>query len=201
MTYATLKTAVETYMHRSDMVAKVPGFVQLAEAVLFRELNNVKELQLSVSGTTTGGYAALPDDFGAVSRIMVTVGSTTYSLDYSATPIDFTGQVQPGYYSFENDQLRIYGAGDGQAYTLFYTPLIVALSDSAPTNWILANAYDLYFYASCVEGARHVRNQPEIDRLSGLVSGLLDGVRRYAERRGQPTTGSLQIKPRRAWTN
>lgn len=202
MTYATLKSDVDAYLHRgADLTAKVPTFIQIAEAMLFRELN-IKELQTSVTGTTTGGYGALPSDFGTVSRVMVTYGSTTYSLDYAAQPIAFTGtDAAPGYYALENDQLKIYGTGDGQAYELFYVPEVAALSDSNTSNWILENAYDLYLYASCAEGARYVRNQTEIDRLTALTNGLLDGVKRYSERRGQPATGSLQIKPRRAWTN
>lgn len=201
MTYTTLKADVDAYLHRgADLTAKVPSFIATAEAMLFRELN-VKELQVSVAGTTTLGYGALPADFGTVSRVLVTQGGATYSLDYAAKPVDFTGTTAPGYYALENNKLRIYGASTAQAYTLVYIPEVAALSATNATNWILDNAPDLYLYASCAEGARYVRNQAEIDRLTGLTNTLMDGVKRYIERRGQPATGSLQIKPRRAWTN
>ena len=53
MTYATLQTDVATYLHRNDLTALIPAFVERAEAVLFRELQ-VKDLATSVAGTTTG---------------------------------------------------------------------------------------------------------------------------------------------------
>jgi len=63
MTYATLQTDVADYLHRDDLTAKMPTFVAQAEAMLFRELN-LKNLETSVTGTTTDGLITLPTDFG-----------------------------------------------------------------------------------------------------------------------------------------
>ena len=197
MTYSDLQTAVTAHLHRADLAAKMPGFIALAEAYLFRELQ-VKEMQISVTGTTTGGYAPLPSDFGTLSRITVTYNGLVRTLDYMARPDTVTyGSVFPASYSLENNQIRIFNALDGQAYTLYYIPDIQPLSNTVSTNWLLTNAYDLYFYASALEGAKHVRNQGEIDKLTPMIPPLLDSVKRFSERRAQPMTGALQIKPRR----
>jgi len=103
----------------------------------------------------------------------------------------------PKYYSLENGKLRIYGTGDGQTYTLYYIPAIQPLSDTVTTNWLLENAFELYLYAAAREGSKYVRNQAEVDRLTGDIALSLDSVKRYAERRGQPSIGSMQIKVRR----
>lgn len=195
MTYSELQTNVANYLHRADIAAKVPGFIALAEAFLFRELQ-IKELQISVTGTTTDEYATLPADFGTLSRISVMSGDREYSLDYKAQAETATKSV-PDSFALENDKLRIWGSGTGQAYTLYYIPNVQPLSVSVSTNWLLENAYDLYFYASALEGAKHVRNQGEIDKLTPQIAPLLDSVKRFADRRAQPVTGSLQIKPRR----
>jgi hypothetical protein len=100
-------------------------------------------------------------------------------------------------YVLENNKLRLFGTSTGQAYTLYYTPKMGALSDSNTTNWLLANASDLYLYASSLEAARYMRDQAQEDKLSIMVAPLIDSIKRYTERKGQPTSGSLQIRTRR----
>lgn len=197
MSYAQLQTDIADYLHRTDLTADIPTFISRAEAYMFRELQ-AKELQLSVSGTTTGGYAALPADFGSVSRVVIASDGRERSLDYQAVPDASTAiEAHPTKYCLEQNQLRIWNAGDGQAYTLFYIPAFQALSVSNTTNWLLDNAKDLYLYASALEGARHIRNANEVASLTAMMPTLLDSVKSFAERRGQPASGSLQIKPRR----
>mgnify|MGYP006349040235 FL=1 len=197
MNYSELKTQVANYLHRTDLTAQIPTFIELAEAYLFRELH-IKEMQISVDGTTTGGYAALPSDFGSVGRIAVTYQGASRSFDYVAepnTPVATT--AYPLSYSLEANQLRIWGAADGQAYTLYYTPAIQNLSDTVSTNWLLTNAPELYLDAACLQGAKYVRNGAEADRLTGNIALSLDSVKRFSERRGQPYIGGMQIKVRR----
>jgi len=198
MNFTTLKSGVADYLHRDDLTSQIPGFIDIAEAYMFRELN-VQELQVSVAGVTiAGGYATLPADFAAVARITVSHGSLTTNLDYLAVPnVSSTLDAHPEFYSLENNKIRIIGAGAGQAYTLFYTPKILQLSASVATNWILDNASDLYLYASCLEAARFIRDAGEIATLSQSVTMAMEAVKRFSERRGQPSSGSLQIRPRR----
>lgn len=195
MTYSELKTAIADFLHNTALTTKIPGFITLAEAALFRELN-IKDLRVSVAGTTTGQYADLPTDFGEVVRVTCDYMGTEYDLDYGSQPVDYT-MTAPKYYALENNKLRISGTSTGQAYTLFYTPKIEALSDSNTTNWLLENASDLYLYASSLEAARYTRDPMLEDRLNGMIPPLVDSIKRYTERKGQPTNGSLQIRPRR----
>lgn len=197
MNYAELQTEVLSFLHRTDQSANCPGWIARAEAYLFRELH-VKELQVSVDGTTTGEYATLPADFGSASRVSVTYSGAARTLDYiSLATSSTTATSAPLYYSLENNKLRIWGASDGQAYTLYYIPKIDNLSDTVTTNWLLDNAQDLYTYAAALEGAKFLRNREDVDRIEAAIPAMLDSVKRFSERRGQPATGSMQIKPRR----
>lgn len=196
MTYATLQTGVADYLHRTDLTSKLPGFVTLAEAVLFRELS-IRDMAVSTSLTTTGEYCALPTDFGDVVKVTVTYGSTETPLDYMSPPYSWTGIGRPNSYTLESNQLRIFGAGTGFVFKLYYKPRIQALSDANPTNWLHDNAYDLYFYATALEAAKYIRDGQLMADLIPTVSSLLDSVRRASERKGLPSTASLQIKPRR----
>lgn len=195
MTYSELKTAIADFLHRTDLTSQLGGFIERAEAALFREIN-IKDLRVSVSGTTTGEYATLPTDFSEVVRVTCTYSGTEYDLDYGSQPIDYT-MTAPKYYSLENNKLRIFGTSTGQAYTLYYTPKMAALSDSNTSNWLLENASDLYLYASSLEAAKYTRDTALEDRLTNQVAPLIDSIKRYTERKGQPTSGSLQIRPRR----
>jgi len=186
MNYDELKTEVAAYLHRTDLTAFMPGFVERAEAFLFRELP-IKDLTTKVAGTTTGEYFTLPSDLGSISKVTVTIGSSEVALDYMAQPISYS-TTYPEFYSFDNGQGRIWGAS-GQAYTLYYTPNITALSGSNTSNWLLVNAQDLYFYAVALEAARYTRNTAEVDRVSALLPALLDSVRSFNTRRGSPSSG------------
>lgn len=195
MTYSDLKTAIADFLHRTDLATQIPSFIERAEAALFREIN-VKDLRVSTTGTTTGEYVTLPADFGEVVRLTTTYSGTEYDLDYGSQPIDYT-MTAPKYFALENNKLRIFGSSTGQAYTLYYTPKVAALSESSTTNWLLTNAPDLYLYASSLEGARYMRDEQLEAKLGAMLEPLVDSIRRYTERKGQPTSGSLQIRPRR----
>lgn len=198
MTYATLQTDVADYLHRTDLTDKMPTLITQAEAMLFRELN-LKNLETSTTGTTSGGTITLPSDFAAVTRLTVTYSSTEITLDYFADPYAQTlSGVIPVGYSLEKDQLRLYpNAGTGYAYTLYYIAAIPALSTSNTTNWLLTNAPDLYLYATALEAAIYLKNDAEIARLTPKVEKIIESVRSVANRKGQPTKGAMQVKPRR----
>ncbi len=197
MNYAELQANVIAYLHNTSITSRVPTFIAIAEALLFRELD-IKELQVSTVLTTTGEYAYLPADFGSLSKVTLDADGITSTLDYFGAPDVYVSPTsRPSHYTFEQGQLRVIGAGTGQQVTLLYTPRIDALSNANPTNWLLETAPDLYLYASALEGAKYVRDEQQAANLGALVPTLLEAVKRYAQRRGQPATGSLQIKVRR----
>lgn len=195
MTYATLQTDIAGYLHRTDLTDKIPTFIGIAESFLFREIR-VKAIEISVSGTTVAGYAAMPADFGSLSRVTMSLNGRTYNLDYMSLATEPTSVDAPGYYSFENGQIRIWGTATGSAYTLVYVPAVAALSAINTSNWLLENAKDLYLYASCLEGARYLRDAGEIASLTPVVSMLLNSVRSTVGGMAFPVTGGMQMKTR-----
>ncbi len=195
MNYAELQSEVAAYLHRTDLTSKIPTFIGVAEAMLFRELS-AKDLQTSTTLVTTGEYAALPASFGSLSKIEVVVGGTTFPLDYQSQPLRTTPEPLSKF-AFENGQIRIFGASTGTTATLYYLPKIAALSVSNTTNWLLENAPDLYLYAAALEGAKYVRDEPQVAALTGYVASAMEAVRKFSDRKGMPVTGSMQIKVRR----
>ena len=199
MNYSDLQTAVITYFKRGDIAARVPSWIELAEAYLFRELS-VKSTAINTTGTTTDDIVTLPGDFETLVRITISTNGIEQNLDYVTAPDEYTWtDLQPSFYTIEGDSLRIINSGTGMAYKLYYLPKLGNLSGSITTNWLLANGEDLYLYATALQGAVELKNDGEVAKLTQIVTQLLDSVRRYAERAGQPLSGRLQIKPRRTF--
>ena len=195
MNYTELKTEVADYLHRTDLTDKIPTFIALAESSMFRELD-VKALEVIATGVTVGEFAALPVDFDALTKLTVAYGGREITIDYKAGTEDEVCVIPTGY-TYEADQIRLWGAGTGQAYTIYYKAKLQALSVSVATNWLIENAADLYLYASCLEGAKYLRDQGEIAVLAPMVSSLMSSVKSKMERRTFPASGSLRITPRR----
>ena len=195
MNYTELKTNIADYLHRTDLGSKLDTFIALAEAFLFRELN-VPELEISVTGTSTGGTIAIPADFGTLSRLTITHAGREIDLDHATLgyPINFSGH--PCGYSMQDGVITVSPAPDASyPYTLHYTPVLTPLSDVAPTNWLIKKAPDLYLLACQYQGAKYVGDMTTLQILVGEMAPLLDSVQRLTKRR-QALRGSLQIRTR-----
>ena len=195
MNYATLKTLVLDYLHRTDLTDKLATFVTLAEALLFREIN-IKALEIAVTGTTTGAAIALPADCATVGRVTVNYAGMENALDYASQPNLYSAGV-PMSYTLEANTLKFDTSSSGHGYTLYYTPKIEALSDINTSNWLLDNAPDLYLCAAQLEGAKYVKDDAQIAALGAMMAPLMDSVQRLTQRTGQPARSGMQVKPRR----
>lgn len=198
MTYATLQTEIAENAHRTDLTAKIPDFISLAEDFIFRELN-IRDLETSTTGTTAGGLITLPTDFSYLVKVTTTYGGREYTLDYGSDPrAESATSGLPYGYTMESGALRLYPqAGTGYAYTIYYGATVSRLSSTVSTNWLLTNAHDLYLQASLLETYRYTRDAEQEARITGSIGQTVDSVRRLIERKAQPTRGALQIKPRR----
>lgn len=200
MNYTELQDAISEYFKRGGIAGRIPAWIALAEAYLFRELAP-KVIGAKVTGTTVGGLVVPPSDFNQVIRLSATIDGTEYNLDYIPAPDDYTNSSSyPSGYSMEGASIRLHPvASDGTAYTLYYTPKLEALSGSNPTNWLSENGADLYLYASALQGAIEMKNDSEIMRLTPLVDRLLGVVVTFSLRTPIPQSSGMQIKPRRAF--
>lgn len=188
MTYSELKTNVAAYFNRGDLADKVDGWIDRAEAFMFREISP-HTIEATDTGTTTGTIA-LPVDYSKLIRLDVDYYGSVCTLDYT---------TQGDGFIIEGETIRLVNQPEGSfSYALYYAPKLTALSDANTTNWLLDNGYDLYFYASVLEGAKAMKNMQEIGTVSVLIPSILESVKGYATRSKIPSAGSLQIKPRRA---
>lgn len=196
MSATVLIERATSYMHRTDLATLWPTFIANAEAYLFRELSEIREVETSVTGTAVDGYITLPADFGSMGRLTVTIGGQEINVTYNAQT-DTHQSTNPITYSQENNKLRLFPTASSHAYKLYYlvsfTPLSVDVNVTND-NWLYQNAPDLYLYATCLEAAKWVRDGDQIAILSQNVATLMDSVRNLSKRRAKPVRGGLQVR-------
>lgn len=194
MTYTELQARADSYMHRTDLTTLWPAFIETAEATLFREVD-LREMEVSTTGTAVDGFITLPADFGRMGRLTVTIGGNEVNVDYNSRTDGYPA-TNPVSYSQENNQLRLFPVATNQAYKLYYTANMSKLSVGVATNWLSLNAPDLYLYASCLEAAKWIRDGDQITILAQMVAPLLESVRSLTKRRASPNRGGLRLKLR-----
>ena len=161
-------------MDRTDLTARIPEFIALAEAKYNRDLSCIqmdKRATASINiNSTEPQYLALPDDFNFMKRLRITSVAGRPLLAYR-TPIqlaefvaargDATGQ--PLYFTVFGPEMELAPVPD-QSYTLemTYKRDIPALSNTQTTNWLLTQAPDAYLYGALLEAEPFMKNDSRI---------------------------------------
>jgi len=161
-TYAELKTSVASWLNRSDLTTQIVDFVTLAEADIRRDVR-VQAMESIASGTLTGTTLAHPTGFVEARRLTVDGYNYVYKI-----PADYTdaGESESTAYIFTSigQSLYILNGASGDAYTLTYYAGFTAFSAAADTNWLLANAPDVYLFGALRYGAIFMQDDAQMTR-------------------------------------
>lgn len=201
MNYTEIQAEIKQWVHRTNADADIRTCIARAENEIFRELS-VREIEASISGTTSGDALTFPAGAAAIERIEIQARGVKFTLSYtSPNGIELltSSTNVPSRFLIEKELIRLIAAPAGNySYTIFYIPLLTPLTESATTNWLSINHPDLYTKAAMyqfgmfsVDGAMVLQwKQPYLE--------ALDSVRRSDEGRRFPIAGGLQIKVRNA---
>lgn len=156
-TYDELKTAVASWMARSDLGDRIPEFIALAEARINRVIR-VRDMETRATASLLSGssYIDLPASFGGIRYMKITSTDPVRQLRYATpTQIDqmWAGSQTgtPAVFAVVGDAFRVAPTADA-TYTLeiSYNKLVPALSASNTSNWLLAAHPDAYLYGALV---------------------------------------------------
>lgn len=154
--HSELVAAAGSWLHRGDLTAIIPDFIVLAEA----KLNRILRLR-AMEVVATGAVAAtvpLPAGFIELKSLTITQGTTTKVLTYiPPTGVNGTSGIAQSY-SLVGDDLKFIPIGAGETYTMTYYAKLPALS--AGVNWLITNAPDCYLYATLLESAPFIGDDP-----------------------------------------
>jgi len=189
-TYTDLQTAVIEYLARDQdttLIARIPTFIQLAEAKFNRELF-VRQMEQRSSATidstvTDAEFILLPSDFQSMRRVRLSSVTGKPNLVFmSGTQMDefraSTDNVagEPLYFTIFGSEMELAPTPD-QNYTLemVYRTNIPALANNA-SNWLLTLAPDLYLYGALLESAPYIKEDERIQTWGLGFKTALDGL-------------------------
>lgn len=179
-TYAQLQDEVLLWTRRTDVAARIPGFITLAEAQMNRRLR-VRRMIARATATITNAYSAVPADFLGVRSFSV-AGSPARALAF-VTPDQMDrltaegGSGGPDYYSVVGGEFRYHPAPtDGQTASLTYYAAIPALSEANLSNWVLRSHPDAYLYGALVQSAPYLRADERLATWGTLFTQALADI-------------------------
>lgn len=160
--YSELQTTIADWSHRSDLSAKIPDFIALAESRINRLLSMAKmEVDASLTMTPSSRYVAYPSDMGQPVALWLETYLPRWEIIYKTpTELPVTSNVTavPNYYTIDGANLAFdYPADIAHPLTFRYIKKL-NLSDTATTNAILDEYPDVYLFGSLVEVAKYTRD-------------------------------------------
>lgn len=172
----SLQTAITEYLARDQdttLIARIPTFIQLAEAKFNRQLfvRQMEQRSTAIADITTSEpeFISLPADFQSMRRVRLSSVTGKPCLEFkSGVQIDeyrfCTSDVaaQPRYFTVFGDEIELAPTPD-QNYTLemVYRQNIPPLASNG-SNWLLALAPDLYLYGALLESAPYIKEDGRI---------------------------------------
>jgi hypothetical protein len=187
--YVSLQTAVTEYLARDQdatLIARIPSFVQLAEAKFNRQLF-VRQMEQRSSAlvnlaSSEPEFISLPADFQSMRRVRLSSVTGKPLLEFkSGSQIDdyryATSNIQarPRYFTVFANEIELAPTPDA-AYTveMVYRQSIPPLASNG-SNWLLTLAPDLYLYGALLESAPYLKEDGRIQTWGlGLNSALAD---------------------------
>jgi len=182
-TFTELKDAVADWLDRSDLTARIPDFITLAEARISRDLR-IRPMEVrSIMYTSSGQkYFNLPGGYLQMRNIQLNT-NPTQPLEYITPEMldrlygsNTTGK--PRAYTLIGDEIQLSPIPDS-AYELemaFYekfTALGDGTSGTVTTNYLTKNAPDVLLYGALMEAEPFIKND---ERLAVWLNGYSNAV-------------------------
>jgi len=207
-TKAELHTAVANWLNRSDLTARIPEFISLAEAQLNRLLRT-RDMLIRSTGSTSSQYVSLPADFLEMMNIELTSTSppkriiyitSDRSDDYREKRNNTTGV--PSYYTIEGDFIQLLPNPD-KTYTIqmtYYQPIpaLSGLSDSG-YSWLLTNHPDIYLYGTLLQSAPYLMDPQSIGTWGTMYSQSIQELQ-TADEKSRFSGATLNMRPKYIYT-
>ena len=202
-TFTELKDAVADWLDRSDLTARIPDFITLAEARLNRDLR-IRPMEVRSSMETTSGqrYFNLPGGYLQMRNMQMNTNPIT-PLEYITPEMldrlygsDTTGK--PKAYTLIGDEIQLAPIPDSD-YTVemaFYekfTALGDGTSGTVTSNWLTTNAPDVLLYGALLEAEPFIKNDERIGLWLNAYNGAVKKIQ-DADARDRHSGSAMRIR-------
>lgn len=153
-TYGQLKTAVASWLKRSDLTDIIPDFIGLAESNIRRDVR-CRAMEQIATGTLAATTLALPTRFLEARNVALNGYPQTY-----ITPQEYAQQSDwdAGNYTIKGELLYFQNAT--ATYSVDYWQSFAPFSDDGDTNWLLTNAPEIYLWGALAEAKAYIEGDP-----------------------------------------
>lgn len=164
-TYATLKSDVASYLHRSDLTSTIPTFVRLAESRIRHDVR-VPAMQTTVDLTISAQSVSLPANFLDPIRVYLDVA---YQREIAYRPPSVFWRSNeserggnPTIYTIEGQSIKFAPVPtDSPVAKMLYWASFDTLSADDDTNWLLTYHYPVYLYATLAEASAFLEDDQQ----------------------------------------
>lgn len=178
-TYAELVTALDGtsgYLHRTDLTAKIPDFIKLAESKINRKLRLLLgETESTLTATIGSRLMAVPTRFGAPIELWDTTNEPRTKMLFmqpDLLPVTTTNGASE-YYTVDGAFIATENPADvAYTYTLRYQTKFNL--ETTSTNTILDNYPDIYVYGALLASIPFTRDYKNFDVWSALYNNAID---------------------------
>lgn len=202
MDYAQLQEDVANWLNREDLADTIPSFIRLAESWLNKSLR-VRQMLKRAVAILDEQYITLPSDWLEARNVQLNLTPVRrlefVTLDQADQIRERTGGAAgpPYFYTISGPQLEVVPSPDADVeIELTYYARIPALSDDAPTNWLLTEWPDIYLYASLVHSAPFLRDDERVAVWGSLLREAFEAAQQ-ADQRAQHGGAPMKVRTRK----
>ena len=202
-TYTELKDAVADWLDRSDLTARIPDFIALAEARINRELR-IRPMEVRSVMTTSAGqkYFNLPGGYLQMRNIQLNTNPTT-PLEYITPEMldrlygsNTTGK--PRAYTLIGDEIQLSPIPDsGYELEMAFYQNINSLGDgtsgTVTYNWLTQNAPDVLLYGALMEAEPFIKNDERLPVWLNGYSNAVDKLQK-ADARDRHSGSAMRVR-------
>jgi len=180
-TFDELKTAISTWMDRSDVSGSAADFITLAEA-RFNRLLEVVETNVTLTGVIDSREVSL-SSISLIEPIGVFLSNggdeDEIAIITAGTQEFDSTSGYPSFVMFDNNKM-VFDRPLDQAYSirLRYRGRF-ALSDAAPTNDLLTNHPDVYLAGSIVWGGVYISDSSKVVGFKQLLDEFIQETQKH----------------------
>lgn len=156
MNYGQLKAAIKQYLHRDDLDALFPIFLEFAEQRIYYGEGAVEPLRLScMMQVATMADGTQPALYIEAKKVGTTVTNGT-NITLSYRPLDRM-PYEVNAFSWQGQTMVLSADVTFPVEMTYYAKLVTPVADG-DTNWLLTNAPNVYMYAMTIEAAKWSRD-------------------------------------------
>ncbi len=172
-TYHELLDSIGEWLWREDLQVTARDCVVLCEEWVANTLR-VPQMETAATVTLTDGAGTLPTDF--LETRSAKAGTTHLEWISPELALEKFGAGGTGnFYTIVGSTLTCYSSGATDV-TLAYYAKVPALTNAAPTNWLLTRAPSIYLYGSLVHAAPFMGDDARAGNWATLFTSGVNGL-------------------------